>query len=113
MRFEVEKYVEYEGIEGSVDVYDKKKNEPLEFKTARAATVNQPKSFHLEQLMYYMAMLDVSVGQIIYQCLLQYGGNPFLSFEITMTENEKVQQFTKLKEEIVSLQRAIELKDPS
>ena len=35
MRFEVEKYVEYEGIEGSVDVYDKKKNEPLEFKTAR------------------------------------------------------------------------------
>ncbi len=63
--------------------------------------------------MYYMAMLDVSVGQIIYQCLLKYGDNPFLSFEITMTENEKVRQLTKLKEEITSLQRAIELKDPA
>ena len=91
----------------------KRRTNRLNLRQQEAATVNQPKSFHLEQLMYYMAMLDVSVGQIIYQCLLQYGGNPFLSFEITMTENEKVQQFTKLKEEIVSLQRAIELKDPS
>jgi hypothetical protein len=70
MRFEVEKYVEYAGIQGSIDIYDKKKNEPLEFKSLRAATINEPKSFHVEQLMYYMAMLDVPIGQIIYQCLL-------------------------------------------
>lgn len=112
MRFEIEKYVEYEGVQGNVDIYDKKKNEPLEFKTIRAAAINQPKSFHLEQLMYYMAMLDVSVGQIIYQCLLQYAGNPFVSFEVTMEENERAAQLMKLKREIVSLQLAVEMKDP-
>lgn len=112
MRFEVEKYVEYKGIQGSIDIYDKKKNEPLEFKTLRGATINEPKSFHMEQLMYYMAILDVPVGQIIYQCLLQFGTNPFVSFEITMTEKERENQLCKLKEEIESLQAAISMKDP-
>ncbi len=44
IRFEVEKYVEYEGIQGSIDIYDKKRNEPLEFKSLRAANINEPKS---------------------------------------------------------------------
>ena len=33
MRFEVEKYVEHEGIVGSIDIFDKATNQPLEFKT--------------------------------------------------------------------------------
>jgi CRISPR/Cas system-associated exonuclease Cas4 (RecB family) len=113
MRFEIEKYVEYEGIQGSVDIYDKKKNEPLEFKTLRSATINQPKIFHMEQLMYYMAMLDVPLGQIIYQCILQYGDNPFVCFEITMNQEERENQRKKLLKEIRSLQLAVIEKDPS
>ena len=112
MRFEVEKYVEYEGIQGSIDIYDKKRNEPLEFKTLRAATINEPKRFHVEQLMYYMAMLHVPIGQIIYQCLLQFGTNPFVSFEISMTEKERQDQLSKLEQEIKTLQLAITTKDP-
>ena len=27
--FDVEKYVEYEGIQSTIDIFDKKKNEPL------------------------------------------------------------------------------------
>ena len=112
MRFEVEKYVEYEGIQGSIDIFDKKKKKPVEFKTLRSATINEPKSFHIEQLMYYMAMLDVSIGQIIYQCLLQFGVNPFVGFEITMTEKERKNQLEKLEKEIKSLQLAMNMKDP-
>lgn len=84
----------------------------MEFKTLRGATIKEPKSFHVEQLMYYMAMLDVPVGQIIYQCLLQFGSNPFVSFEISMTQTEKNNQLSKLKKEIESLQSAISMKDP-
>jgi len=112
MRFEVEKYVEHAGIQGSIDIYDKKKNEPIEFKTVRGATIREPKSFHVEQLRYYMAMLDVSIGQIIYQCLMQFGENPFVSFEVTMTETERQQQLLKLEQETNSLQQAISMKDP-
>jgi hypothetical protein len=112
MRFEVEKYVEHAGIQGSIDIYDKKKNAPLEFKTVRGATVKEPKSFHVEQLMYYMAMLGVPIGQIIYQCLMQFGNNPFVSFEVIMTEKERQDQLNKLEQEICSLQHAISMKDP-
>ena len=31
-RYEKEKYVEYNDIEGSIDIFDKKKNTPIEFK---------------------------------------------------------------------------------
>jgi hypothetical protein len=113
MRFEKEKYVEYNGILGSIDVYDKKYAKPIEFKTLRAANITEPKSFHVEQLKYYMAILDAPSGQIIYQCLLQFGGNPFVSFEISMTEIERQNQLRKLTEEIQSLQQAVKAKDPS
>jgi CRISPR/Cas system-associated exonuclease Cas4 (RecB family) len=113
MRFEVEKYVEHGGIQGSIDIYDKKKNEPLEFKTVRGSTIKEPKSFHIEQLKYYMAMLDVPIGQIIYQCLMQFGENPFTSFEVTMTETERQHQLQKLEQEIKSLQHAISMQDPA
>jgi len=34
-RYEKEKYVEYNDIEGSIDIFDKKRNTPIEFKTLR------------------------------------------------------------------------------
>src|SRR6266496_5193626 len=59
-RFEKEKYVEYNDIEGSIDIFDKKRNTPVEFKTLRSSSIDKPKSFQEEQLRYYMAMQDSS-----------------------------------------------------
>jgi hypothetical protein len=44
---------------------------------------------------------------------MQFGENPFVSFEVTMTEKERHQQLTKLEQEIKSLQHAISIKDPA
>ena len=50
--FEIEKYVEIEDvglyIQGSVDIYDRKRNIPLEFKTTRSSDIKEPKKFHVE-----------------------------------------------------------------
>jgi CRISPR/Cas system-associated exonuclease Cas4 (RecB family) len=113
MRFEKEKYVEYNGVQGSVDIYDKKNGKPIEFKTLRAAGITQPKSFHVEQLKYYMSILDAPLGEIIYQCLLQFEYNPFVSFEISMTAVERHNQLGKLSDEINLLQQAIKMKNPA
>lgn len=51
--------------------------------------MREPKSFHVEQLKYYMAMLDVPQGCIMYQLLLHYGGTPFKAFIITMNAQER------------------------
>lgn len=112
-RFEKEKYVEYNGIEGSIDIYDKKKNTPLEFKTLRSSKIDKPKIFHEEQLRYYMAMQGASTGYMIYQCLLHFGDSPWKAFKVTMTEQERQTRLEKLVREITSLQNAIKAKDPS
>ena len=46
--FEIEKYVEHQDIQGSVDIYDRRRNIPLEFKTIRTSDIKEPKSFHVE-----------------------------------------------------------------
>jgi CRISPR/Cas system-associated exonuclease Cas4 (RecB family) len=112
-RFEKEKYVEYEDIEGSIDIFDKKKNTPIEFKTSRSANVDRPKSFHEEQLRYYMAMQGASTGYMLYQCLLHFGSSPFRLFPVTMDEQQRVEQLEKLVKETRSFQNARQAKDPS
>ena len=69
-RYEKEKYVEYNDIEGSIDIFDKKRNTPIEFKTLRSSNIEKPKSFQEEQLRYYMAMQSSPIGYMIYQCLM-------------------------------------------
>ena|SRR5436309_2127497 len=112
-RFEKEKYVEYNDIEGSIDIFDKKKNAPLEFKTLRSSNIDRPKSFQEEQLRYYMAMQNSPVGYMIYQCLLHFGDNPWRLFKVTMTEQQRTDQLEKLVREIGSMQTAMKAKDPS
>jgi CRISPR/Cas system-associated exonuclease Cas4 (RecB family) len=111
--FEKEKYIEYDDILGSVDIYDRRHNIPLEFKTTRASDIKEPKSFHVEQLKYYMAMLEASEGYLLYQLLMHFGETPFKSFRITMNAEERRNQREKLVTEITSLKRAIEKGDPS
>lgn len=111
--FEIEKYVEFKDILGSVDIYDRKRNIPLEFKTTRASDIKEPKSFHVKQLRCYMAMLDSSEGYILYQLLMHFGDTPFKAFKITMNAQERKDQLDKLVEEADSLKIAMEAGDPS
>jgi hypothetical protein len=111
--FEREKYLEYQDIQGSVDLYDRKRNIPIEFKTSRASDLKEPKTFHVEQLKYYMAMLDALDGYILYQFLLHFGDRPFKVFRITMGIQERNDQRIKLVREIHALKRAIEAGNPA
>jgi CRISPR/Cas system-associated exonuclease Cas4 (RecB family) len=111
--FEREKYVEYEDIQGSVDIHDRRRNIPLEFKTTRASDIKEPKSFHVEQLKYYISILGAEQGYLIYQLLMHFGDTPFKSFKITMNAQERKDQRDKLVKEINSLKRAMEAGDPS
>jgi CRISPR/Cas system-associated exonuclease Cas4 (RecB family) len=111
--FEREKYIEYEDIQGSVDVYDRRRNIPLEFKTTRASDIKEPKSFHVEQLKYYMSILDAEQGYMLYQLLMHFGDTPFKAFKITMNALERRNQRKKLVTEINSLKKAIEKGNPS
>jgi CRISPR/Cas system-associated exonuclease Cas4 (RecB family) len=73
----------------------------------------EPKSWHVQQLKYYMAMLGASQGYIMYQLLMHFGNTPFKTFKITMTEQERKEQLDKLVDEADSLKRALEARDPS
>jgi hypothetical protein len=70
--FEREKYVEYQDIQGSIDIYDRRRNIPLEFKTSRASDIREPKSWNVEQLKFYMAILDVPTGYLLYRVYSSY-----------------------------------------
>ncbi|MPZ08170.1 MAG: hypothetical protein GEU26_17435 [Nitrososphaeraceae archaeon] len=111
--FEREKYIEYEDIQGSVDIYDRRRNTPLEFKTTRASDIKEPKSFHVEQLKYYISILGAEQGYLIYQLLMHFGDTPFKSFKITMNAQERKDQRDKLVKEVNSLKRSMEVGDPS
>lgn len=112
-RYEKEKYVEHNGIEGSIDVFDKKRNTPIEFKTLRSSNIDKPKSFQEEQLRYYTAMQDSPIGYMIYQCIMHFGNSPWKRFKVIMTEQQRKEQLEKLVREITSLQNAMKAKDPS
>ncbi|MDQ6863015.1 MAG: Dna2/Cas4 domain-containing protein [Thermoproteota archaeon] len=112
-RYEKEKYVEYNDIEGSIDVFDKKRNTPIEFKTLRSSNIDKPKSFQEEQLRYYMAMQNSPIGYMIYQCIMHFGDSPWREFKVTMTEQQRKDQLEKLVREMTSLQNAMKAKDPS
>ena len=111
--FEREKYIEFDDIQGSVDVYDRRRNIPLEFKTTRASDIKEPKSFHAEQLKYYMSMLDSEEGYMIYQLLMHFGNTPFKTFRIAMNAQERQAQRDKLVKEVISLKRAMEAGSPA
>lgn len=111
--FELEKYVEFEDIQGSVDIFDRRRNIPLEFKTTRASDIKEPKSFHVEQIKYYMAMLGASQGIVLYQLLMHFENTPFKTFHILMNAQERKDQRDKLVKEVNSLKRAMEAGDPS
>lgn len=111
-RFEIEKEVMFEGIpQGHVDIYDTKNNIPIECKSARVKTVEKPKPFHVQQLKSYMAMLGADTGIVLYQCLMNFGDNPFVEFEIKMTVEERKIHMNWLKAMYSDFEKAEKAKD--
>lgn len=82
-------------------------------RTERASDIKEPKSFHVEQLKYYMSILGAEEGYMIYQLLMHFEETPFKAFRITMNANERKEQRDKLVREINSLKKAMEAVDPS
>jgi CRISPR/Cas system-associated exonuclease Cas4 (RecB family) len=111
--FEREKHIEYQDTQGSIDIYDRKRNIPLELKSSRSRKTKEPKSFHVEQLKYYISMLGANQGYILYQNLLHFGETPFQAFRITLNAQERDEQRNKLVKEVSSLKRAVIAADPS
>ena len=58
-------------------------------------------------------MLDANVGYVLYQCLNQFGEEPFNQSEITMTEEERKSQLIMLVNETDSLKKALAEKNTS
>lgn len=84
-------------IQGHVDLYDIKNNVPIECKSSRTKEMKTPKKFHVDQLKYYMAMLDADNGKLFYQCLMHFDDHPFFEFEITMDKDERVAKLELMK----------------
>lgn len=111
-RFEIEKPIEYEGIVGHIDLYDKINNIPIECKSSRVKTVSKPKSFHVDQLKCYMAITGADIGIILYQCLIHFDDTPFVEFEIKMTKEEREQQLMNMSVRRDYFKHALFTKDP-
>ena len=110
-KFEIEKEVKYNGVTGHVDLYDIRNNIPIECKSMRVAKVENPKSFHVEQVKDYMAMLGSSTGVILYQCLMNFNDKPFVEFEVHMTQKEIDQRLADLGLRSRLHQKALDKKD--
>ncbi len=97
--YDIEREVIWEGIKGTIDLYDSQHNIPIECKSTRVKTVANPKGFHVDQLKAYMAMTKATKGIILYQCLLNFDDKPFVEFEFetTIEENNQTLQLLLLK----------------
>jgi CRISPR/Cas system-associated exonuclease Cas4 (RecB family) len=112
--FEIEKKISTTtGIVGSVDIYIKAENKPVEYKTTRSARKNLPKSFHIEQLKRYMAILNSPDGVLFYQLINDFSDDPFLQFDIHITEEEKREVLKNMEYDRIEWEEAIKNKDPS
>jgi hypothetical protein len=101
-------------IVGHVDMYDKRKNVPIEFKTTTTESLlTKPNSYNEEQLRYYMAILDSPTGWLIYQYLSRKVKPKWNRFIIQMDKYERRERLGRLVEEVTTLKSAIKAEDPS
>lgn len=95
-----------------IDIYDKKNNVPVEMKGIRKADIDQPKSFHAQQLRYYMAITGAEKGIVLYQLLMNFKDKPFKEFILSMDEVERTAEKQKLMREMKHFKKALDAKDP-
>ena len=112
-RYEIEKPIKFNGIEGHIDLFDKKYHIPIECKSARVKTMDKPKAHYIKQLEAYMAITGADIGIILVQCLLNYENEPFREFEIKMTAQQRNQKLHELNEDAIQLKVGNVAQDPS
>ena len=112
-RFDIEKEIKFNGIEGHIDLFDKTYHIPIEAKSARVKTMEKPKAHYITQLEAYMAITGAETGVILVQCLLNYNDDPFVEFEHTMTAQQRNQKLHELNEDATILKIGNAQKDPS
>lgn len=111
-KYVTEKSVEYDDIEGHIDIFDEKNNIPYEMKTNRSLIYRGPKPTHLRQLRAYMAITGAKTGYLLYVMLLQFNKDFFHLVQVTMDEREKQEILQKLSKDGHDLRMAISMKDP-
>jgi CRISPR/Cas system-associated exonuclease Cas4 (RecB family) len=112
-RFEKEYLVYHNGMSGSVDVYDKRYNIPLEFKTPRNGfALKEPHSYNVMQLKTYMSILGADCGCIIYQYLVAKNVN-FQCFWVHLTPTEREEHLNMMFTRFENLQEAIDAQEPA
>jgi RecB family exonuclease len=112
-RFELEKEVKFGDIVGHIDIFDKTNHIPIEAKSARVKTMEEPKAHYLKQLEAYMALTNADTGIILVQCLLNYEDKPFLEFEHKMTAEQRKAVLSQLQTDAIMLKVGILEQDPS
>jgi len=112
-RFELEKEVKVGDIVGHIDIFDKTYHIPIEAKSARVKTMEEPKAHYLKQLEAYMAMTNSDTGIILVQCLLNYEEKPFLEFEHHMTKEQRHNTMRQLELDAMQLKAGTANMDPS
>lgn len=112
-RFEKEYLVYFKGLSGSVDVYDKLDNVPLEYKTPRKdGPLKEPQPYNLEQLRTYMAMLGSDWGYLEYQFFAAKKIN-YQPFWIYMTADERAAQLRDMLQRLDNLRLGVKLEEPA
>jgi hypothetical protein len=109
-RFKCQMQIQYENVTGRIDVYDKLFQTVMEMKTNNSAYMLKPNKWDVQQLRYYLSMIDSEEGVIIYQLNVPM---KYAIFPIHMNERERKQELEHLKEEALSFSHAIENRDPS
>ncbi len=116
-RFEKEYLVEYKGMTGSVDVYDKRLNIPIEFKTPRSSgLIREAYDYNVIQIKTYMSMLGASCGIIIYQLIANKDKDEetdYQGFWIHMTTKEHLEHLELMLARLENLETAIAVEEPA
>jgi len=107
-RFKPEYSIEFKGITGHIDVYDSKNNIPIELKTLQSAWIKEPKTYNIQQLKWYMAILNSITGCLVYYTTTR----EFKKFWIAMTRTEIEEEKRKLFSEMKKIKSSIKNKAP-
>jgi hypothetical protein len=102
-------------IVGHCDAVHRATKTGIEFKTTESTKVaHEPYSYHLRQLMMYLAILGYSKGILLYLIVgsTHKISDYFPEYHLTMTENERHNMLQRIQKDATELQKGLDNKDP-
>jgi len=105
--YEIEKEVKHGDIVGHIDLFDKTNHIPIEAKSARKGTMEEPQAHYLKQLEAYMALTNADTGIILVQLLMHFKENPFVEFYHHMNADQRAQTLKQLEKDAIQLKSGI------